>query len=416
MMLLRLVWALALTTSITCVGAQGFPLRRLEESGDGDKDFSGLYAKYSNCFRVKIQDDNDDDAEGNSYFYNGKYYAQYATYAAFHMCSADECGKDSCDSSTGYVTDLETYLESNVEFVQEYCNACVNQCRRRLEDEAEEEEEDEEEYEDENDVGGGDLLDMGGLSVQDYHQPDIQLTQVCTADKSGGLDIFAGFYQKNSTVCMDVEFFNVSCPAALSTLAIQLNKNSFGLSPANQQIVCNPEIGPGSNGRNTIELVVTPNMLAPIPAGQPGSPQVQVAIKNMGTGNVFYFAANFAFEALFSPDGALDRSAFIEAWKSIDDTKELYGTVSDLPASSTDIDAVQAKFKAYNVFFIARRPVPNAEGQEVVYFSMRTVSGMDFLAELTFKQGVNACKVCLKTENAGYGAFAKTALEKMLRE
>eukprot|EP00545_Synedropsis_sp_CCMP1620_P004680 CAMPEP_0119014590 /NCGR_PEP_ID=MMETSP1176-20130426/10006_1 /TAXON_ID=265551 /ORGANISM="Synedropsis recta cf, Strain CCMP1620" /LENGTH=882 /DNA_ID=CAMNT_0006967793 /DNA_START=91 /DNA_END=2739 /DNA_ORIENTATION=+ len=280
----------------------------------------------------------------------------------------------------------------------------------------EEEEEDEEEYEDENDVGGGDLLDMGGLSVQDYHQPDIQLTQVCTADKSGGLDIFAGFYQKNSTVCMDVEFFNVSCPAALSTLAIQLNKNSFGLSPANQQIVCNPEIGPGSNGRNTIELVVTPNMLAPIPAGQPGSPQVQVAIKNMGTGNVFYFAANFAFEALFSPDGALDRSAFIEAWKSIDDTKELYGTVSDLPASSTDIDAVQAKFKAYNVFFIARRPVPNAEGQEVVYFSMRTVSGMDFLAELTFKQGVNACKVCLKTENAGYGAFAKTALEKMLRE
>jgi AP-1 complex subunit beta-1 len=257
---------------------------------------------------------------------------------------------------------------------------------------------------------------MGGLSVQDYQQPAIQLTQVCNAEKSGGIDIFAGFYQKNGTVCMDVEFQNVSCPTSLSSLAIQLNKNSFGLSPANQQIVCNPPVGEGQNGRNTIELVVTPSMLAPVPAGQPASPQVQVAIKNMGSGNVFYFAANFAFEALFSPDGALDRSAFIEAWKSIDDTKELYGTVADLPASSTDIDAVQAKFKAYNVFFIARRPVPNAEGQEVVYFSMRTVSGMDFLAELTFKQGVNACKVCLKTENAGYGLMAKTALEKMLRE
>jgi AP-1 complex subunit beta-1 len=53
--------------------------------------------------------------------------------------------------------------------------------------------------------------------------------------------------------------------------------------------------------------------------------------------------------------------------------------------------------------------------KKVVYFSMRTITGMDFLAELTFKQGVNACKVCLKTENAAYGQLAKTALEKMLR-
>lgn len=214
---------------------------------------------------------------------------------------------------------------------------------------------------------------------------------------------------------MDIEFQNVSCPAPLSSLAIQLNKNSFGLTPDNQQIVCNPPVGIGSTGRSTVELDVTPNMLAPIPPGQPASPQVQVAIKNMATAGVFYFAANFAFEALFSSDGALDRSAFIEAWKSIDDTNELYGTVADLPPSSTGIDQVQTKFRAYNVFFIARRPVPNAEGQEVVYFSMRTITGMDFLAELTFKQGVNACKVCLKTENAAYGQLAKTALEKMLR-
>ena len=69
----------------------------------------------------------------------------------------------------------------------------------------------------------------------------------------------------------------------------------------------------------------------------------------------------------------------------------------------------------YNEFFIARRPVPNAEGQEVIYFSMRTITGMDFLAELTFKQGDNACKVCFKTDNAAYGLSAKSALEKMLR-
>lgn len=156
-------------------------------------------------------------------------------------------------------------------------------------------------------------------------------------------------------------------------------------------------------------------MLAPIPSGQPASPQIQVAIKNMQTGTVFYFAANFNFEALFSPDGAMERSSFIESWKSIDDRNELYGTVSDLPRDSADIDHVQQKFQAYNIFFIARRPVPNAEGQEVVYFSMRTVTGLEFLAELTFKQGVNACKVCLKTENSAYGLLAKAALERLLR-
>jgi len=135
----------------------------------------------------------------------------------------------------------------------------------------------------------------------------------------------------------------------------------------------------------------------------------------MQTGNVFYFAVNFNLEALFSAEGTMERSSFIESWKSIDDRNELYGTVSDLPPSSVDIDMVINKFKANNVFFIARRPVPNAEGQEVVYFSMRTVTNMEFLAELTFKQGVNACKICLKTENAAYGALAKQALETLLR-
>jgi AP-1 complex subunit beta-1 len=118
---------------------------------------------------------------------------------------------------------------------------------------------------------------------------------------------------------------------------------------------------------------------------------------------------------MFSSDGALERASFIEAWKSIDDKKELYGTVSDLPALSTDIDQVAAKFKTHRIFLIARRPVPNAEGQEVAYFSMRTLTGMVFMAELTFKKGVNAAKVCIKTENIAFGVLAKLAVENLLR-
>jgi len=303
----------------------------------------------------------------------------------------------------------------------------------------EDDDDDEEDYEDDNDVtasSGGpvDLLDLDGMGITEdtpkppaptgdvfsdsstnQYEPQARMSKVCGADKSGGLEIFAGFRQVNNKIFMELDINNISCAVPVSSLAIQLNKNSFGLSPASQQLQCTPTVVQGNSGRHSVELVVTPSMLPTIPANQPANPQVQVAIKNMATGNVFYFAVNFNFEAIFGPDGALDRTAFIDAWKSIDDRKELYGTVSDLPAASTDIDQIQAKFTANNVFFIARRPVPNAEGQEVVYFSMRTVTGMEFLAELTFKQGINACKVCLKTESASYGVLARLALENLLR-
>lgn len=290
-----------------------------------------------------------------------------------------------------------------------------------MEDDDEDEDEDEEE-----DAGGAgvDLLDIGGMSLQGSggagagggrFESKAPMTKVCGPEKSGGLEVYAGFRQLRKKICMEMEIVNVSSSSDVQNMAIQLNKNAFGLAPTSQQVVMNPPVGKGSRGTVSVELNTTPNMLAPTPSGQPASPQIQVAIKNMHSGQVFYFAVNFNFEALFSPDGAMERSSFIESWKSIDDRNELYGTVSDLPADAVDIEHVQQKFKANNVYFIARRPVPNAEGQEVVYFSMRTFTGMEFLAELTFKRGVNACKVCLKTENSSYGLLAKQAIESLLR-
>lgn len=261
--------------------------------------------------------------------------------------------------------------------------------------------------------GMGDLF--GAPSPTSVVEPEARMAKVCAPEKSGGIELWAGFRQVGGAVKLEVDVRNISSNVPVSNLAIQLNKNSFGLSPANQQIVCNPPVPMGGSGKHSVELVSNPNMLVQVPEGQPASPQIQVAIKNMTTGLVFYFAANFALEALFSADGALERAAFIESWKSIDDKKELYGTVSDLPPAATDIDQVAAKFKMHRIFLIARRPVPNAEGQEVAYFSMRTTTGMIFMAELTFKNGVNAAKVCLKTENIAYGVLAKVALENLLR-
>lgn len=296
-----------------------------------------------------------------------------------------------------------------------------------------EDDDEDEDDEDEDDNGGGvDLLDIGGMSLGggggagdagggggaggSRFETKAPMSKVCGPEKSAGLEVYAGFQQVQKKIRMVMEVVNVNSPSSVQNMAVQLNKNSFGLAPATQQLVLDPPVAKGSRGTSFVELNTTPNMLAPIPSGQPASPQIQVAIKNMHSGQVFYFAVNFNFEALFSPDGAMERSSFIESWKSIDDQNELYGTVSDLSADAVDIEHVQQKFKANNVYFIARRPVPNAEGQEVVYFSMRTFTGMEFLAELTFKRGVNACKVCLKTENSSYGLLAKQAIESLLRD
>lgn len=315
-----------------------------------------------------------------------------------------------------------------------------------------EDDDDDNDYEEEHDVNAGsgavDLLDMGAMSLSTpvtspAALPAIQsdlfsagsspsaatpavatetvapMNKVCSADKSQGIDIFAGFRNVGGQVKLELKVTNVSSPVPVSSLAIQLNKNAFGLAPVTQQIILNPAVAIGLSLDSVVDLKFTLDMMAPPQQNQAASPQVQVAIKNMATGNVFYWAVNINLEALFAADGEMDRTAFINSWKAIDDRKELYSTVGDLPQAGSDsyISFIQSKFRVYNIFFIARRPVPNAEGQEVVYFSMKTMTtpNIVFLAELTFKKGVNAAKVCLKTENNAYGVLARIAIERLLK-
>lgn len=75
------------------------------------------------------------------------------------------------------------------------------------------------------------------------------MVKVCPAEKSNGIDIYAGFRQVNGDVVMEFEFQSISCETPVSNLAIQLNKNSFGLSPVNQQVICNPPVRIGSSGK-----------------------------------------------------------------------------------------------------------------------------------------------------------------------
>ena len=311
--------------------------------------------------------------------------------------------------------------------------------------------EDDYDYEDENDVGasgGGDapggpvdLLDIGGVDLNGggpskdqglASQPSqangtngaIDLfgaeptsvapacvkVQVCDGSQSNGIIVKVGFTSSGGAPSMEMEFQNGGT-APIGQLAIQFNKNAFGMAPSNQQLTFNPPIMPGSTGPYSIPLNITPSMLAPVQQGSQAPQVVQAAIKNMSNNSVFYFSANFTLEAIFSKDGGMERSDFINTWKGISDQNELYGNVK-LP--SDNIDATVSRLSANNVFFIARRKVPNVEGQEVVYVSCKTLMNHRFLAELTFKAGFNGCKICVKSQNSSYSNLAKEAIERCL--
>jgi hypothetical protein len=106
--------------TINGVLSLGHSQRSLEEE---QGDFTEFTIRQGNCFRMKIENNNDDD--GNAYFYNGAYRSQYNRYISYSMCN--NYGSGTCRE---YVIGLNDYLEQTVPFVQNWCNSCSENCRR----------------------------------------------------------------------------------------------------------------------------------------------------------------------------------------------------------------------------------------------------------------------------------------------
>ena len=134
----------------TAVSTNKFP-RFLEEAEEEEEDLSQYYLVQGACFQTKIQDDGDDD--GNSYFYNGAYRAQYNRYSSFFMC--DNGNSNSCDYQQHYVTNMDDYLQAMTNYLKNMCNACANQCNRRRQRRMDEEEEGEEEEQEGEEMADG---------------------------------------------------------------------------------------------------------------------------------------------------------------------------------------------------------------------------------------------------------------------
>ena len=141
---------------------------------------------------------------------------------------------------------------------------------------------------------------------------------------------------------------------------------------------------------------------------------LNAAIKNNTTNTVLYFRVEANFSAFLVEAGAggkLEKKPFITMWKNIAAANEVFSQVGNLV--SAEPEAVSRNMEANNIFYIAKRSVDG--GQTVVYFSMKTVNNLLLLAEITFKQGVNGCKLCVKTDTPLAAGFAQAEITRILQ-
>jgi AP-1 complex subunit beta-1 len=211
--------------------------------------------------------------------------------------------------------------------------------------------------------------------------------------KGAGIAIGGVFVRKAGAVTLELEFSNRGSAAPPHNFAIQFNKNTFGLSPVNPafQVQGGP-VAAGGTGRASVPISFSADKSAPTP-----TLIIQAALKSMDTQAVSYFFIPLPLPIVLAEDGAIDKKLFVTQWRELGESREKFAMVSNL--FSRNVDSVQERFTQNNVFFIARRAVPvESQVHDVVYFSLKTVSGQVVLIELTFSPSIPDCKVCVKTE------------------
>jgi hypothetical protein len=110
------------------LSAQAWAPRHLDQQDA----YANYHVTEGTCFRVKVPSQTDDD--GNAYFYNGAYHAQFTRYTSFQLCVNGKNSKSS--SCSEYVTTLDQYVQTGTAYLYNLCNNCLNQCgnRRNLQD------------------------------------------------------------------------------------------------------------------------------------------------------------------------------------------------------------------------------------------------------------------------------------------
>ncbi|KAA0193637.1 hypothetical protein HAZT_HAZT007170 [Hyalella azteca] len=215
----------------------------------------------------------------------------------------------------------------------------------------------------------GDIFGVGSTTSSGYVADK---TVWLPANRGKGLEILGTFSRRGGIVYMDMTLQNKAMQA-LSNFAIQLNKNSFGVAPANMTINVT-SIAPGMSSDVSVQL----NTNGPMQKMDPLT-NLQVAIKN--NVDVFYFAVVMGIHVFFCEDGAMDKRIFLSTWKDIPSQNEVQFNIENI---NMNADGISNKLQASNVFTIAKR---NVEGQDMLYQSIKLTNGIWVLTELKIQPG-----------------------------
>merc|ERR1711967_140 len=167
--------------------------------------------------------------------------------------------------------------------------------------------------------------------------------------------------------------------------AIQYNKNSFGAGPESPMAL-------GFGGQLSDSKGV-----------------IQIAIKN--NVKVFYFRDTLDVLLFLSPDGRIDRNVFLEQWKT--NPNENRAEISGLSPAEENVDAICPKLEASNIFFVARRKLP--DNADLVYVSVKTLNNIVMLAEIGYRPGTGTCSIAIKAQQPQYVPLLSESLQKLLR-
>eukprot|EP01106_Pelomyxa_sp_JSP_P015027 TRINITY_DN49_c0_g2_i6.p2 TRINITY_DN49_c0_g2~~TRINITY_DN49_c0_g2_i6.p2 ORF type:complete len:118 (+),score=46.21 TRINITY_DN49_c0_g2_i6:41-394(+) len=101
----------------------------------------------------------------------------------------------------------------------------------------------------------------------------------------------------------------------------------------------------------------------------------------------------------------MDQAGFPQAWRAIPDATELVremavsapaATAASAAATAATMGILSAKLRASNMFEMAR--LKNG-ANDVMYLSMKTVTGLFVLLEITLAPGATSCTAALRSQD-----------------
>mmetsp|Transcript_78628 Transcript_78628/g.163432 ORF Transcript_78628/g.163432 Transcript_78628/m.163432 type:complete len:890 (-) Transcript_78628:222-2891(-) len=258
-------------------------------------------------------------------------------------------------------------------------------------------------------AGALDLLDLGGDGPSSSGpagpspMPKVAVFNSTQAGQTGktGFGVLANVTRESGQIKLNMTFSNGS-PVPINGFAIQVNKNPFGLAPAQQLVV--PDIAPGASAEASIPMA--PGQL--LSGTQPTNPLfLQVAIKN--SLDIFYFNVPVDLAVLLVEGAALTRDQFTQVWQRVGDAQQ--STISVSLSSSMDAETVKRFLAFDNVHYVAQRQV---DGATLMYMSATTCNNCTITAEVSVPLGGGQVKIGTRTETASLVPIFEASVTKRL--